>query len=64
MSIRHLLSLMLFSAFMIEAEAQPVVADSAGHDSIAAGSRQNLPKRLDQKLTKMYFNSKSAPHYY
>ena len=26
MSIRHLLSLMLFSAFMMEAEAQPVVA--------------------------------------
>lgn len=49
---------------MMEAEAQPVVADSVGHDSIAAGSRQNLPKRLDQKLTKMYFNSKSAPHYY
>ena len=59
MSIRHALSLLLFSAFMMEADAQAVATDTVATDTVTTtASHQSIPKRLNQKITKMYFNSK------
>lgn len=61
MSIRFIISLILFCAVTLETDAQSVSTDSVKNDTIA--KKESLGKRLNNKLSNMYFKSKYDTNY-
>ena len=61
MSIRCIISLILFCAVTLETDAQSVSTDSVKNDTIA--KKESLGKRLNNKLSNLYFKSKYDTNY-
>ena len=61
MSIRTILSLILFCVVTVETDAQSVSTDSVISDTIV--KKESLGKRLNQKLSNSYFKSKYDTNY-
>ena len=61
MSIRTILSLILFCVVTVETDAQSVSTDSVVSDTIV--KKESLGKRLNQKLSNSYFKSKYDTNY-
>lgn len=64
MSIRTILSFILFCSMRADADAQSASTDSIVNDTIASSeARQSLGKHLNEKLTNIYFNTKYDTNY-
>lgn len=61
MMIRVILSIILFCVVTVETDAQPVSTDSMKNDTIV--KKESLWKRLNRKLSNMYFTSKYDTNY-
>lgn len=61
MSIKTILSLILFCVVTVETDAQSVSTDSVVSDTIV--KKESLGKRLNQKLSNSYFKSKYDTNY-
>ncbi len=61
MMIRVILSIILFCVVTVETDAQSVSTDSMKNDTIV--KKESLWKRLNRKLSNMYFTSKYDTNY-